>query len=175
VTIGWIGSPSTAHYLDIVTPVLQKLASSYTFRAVAIGARPDQVAGTPFVSVPWAVATEVEELGQIDIGIMPLVDSPWERGKCGYKLIQYMALGIPVVASPVGVNRQIVEEGSNGYLASDEDSWSRGLACLLESGDLRSKLGARGREIVEARYTLQVQAPILSDLIAATIGSRSTG
>lgn len=173
VTIGWIGSPSTASYLDIVKPVLADLGATQRFRAVAIGARAEQVAQSPFEPRPWSIDTEVEDLAGIDIGIMPLADTPWERGKCGYKLIQYMALGIPVIATPIGANRDIVVDGHNGFWASDAGDWRRALAALLDDAPKRRLFGDRGREMVETRYALAVQAPELARLIAETV--RTTG
>lgn len=161
VVVGWIGSPSTAAYLKIVGPALSRLATLYPLRCVAIGARPDQVAGTPFEALPWTEATEVNLLQQIDIGIMPLPDAPWERGKCGYKLIQYMACGLPVVASPVGVNKQIVVDGHNGFLATTEPEWGSALTSLVVDAALRKRMGTAGRKRVEEVYCLNVQAPRL--------------
>jgi len=101
----------------------------------------------------------------MDIGIMPLPDSPWARGKCGYKLIQYMACGLPVVASPVGVNRQIVEHGVNGFLAETDDEWREALATLVADPDLRRRMGAAGRKKVEADYSLQVYGPKVAAML----------
>lgn len=165
LVVGWIGSPSTAHYLQQVAQVAARLSKSHRVRFVAIGARPDQVENTPFVAVPWSESTEVELLQGIDIGIMPLEDGPWERGKCGYKLIQYMACARPVVASPVGVNSDIVRHGKNGFLASTEEEWAESLTQLLDSDTLREGMGQQGRRRVEETYSLQVQAPRLATLI----------
>jgi glycosyltransferase involved in cell wall biosynthesis len=166
VTVGWIGSPSTGHYLEPVKPVIAELAG--LARAVAIGARADQVAGSAFAAVPWTEESEVASLGEIDIGIMPLADTPWERGKCGYKLIQYMGLGLPVVASPVGVNNLLVDS-SNGYLASTQNDWRAALRALATDRQLRLKLGSAGRERVVAEYSLQVWAPRLAALFRGIV------
>ena len=168
VTIGWIGSPATAHYLHEVIPMLGALAESWSIRCVAIGARPDQVQGTPFECWRWDESTEVGLLRQLDIGIMPLPDAPWERGKCGYKLIQYMACGLPVVASPVGVNVDIVQTGENGELAGSSADWQQALTRLVESPALRHRMGAAGRRRVEAIYSVQAQAGRLADLLQST-------
>lgn len=165
VTIGWIGSPSTASYLTQITPALQILAKRYPIRCLSIGARSDQLIGTPFQAVPWSEESEVEALQQLDIGIMPLPDEPWERGKCGYKLIQYMACGIPVVASPVGANREIVTNGENGLFANDMGAWVDSLARLIEDKALRIEMGNLGRKRVESTYSLQVHGPRLSDIL----------
>jgi glycosyltransferase involved in cell wall biosynthesis len=173
VTIGWIGSPKTAAYLDAVKPVIGELTSAMPLQAIAIGARADQLAGSCFTPVPWSEESEVAQLRRIDIGIMPLEDTPWERGKCGYKLIQYMALGLPVVASPVGVNRQIVRHGENGFLASAPAEWRDALEKLATDPALRRSFGAAGRSDIEDRYALSVQAPHLAELIEAVVTSRS--
>ena len=163
--IGWIGSPSTAHYLQQIAPALRVLKERHPLRCIAIGARPDQVEGTPFESVVWSEDREVELLASIDIGVMPLVDEQWERGKCGYKLIQYMAVGCPVVASPVGVNPEIVDVGGNGYLAGTTEEWVSTLDHLIADPSLRSAMGREGRKRVETTYSLQAQAPRLAAML----------
>lgn len=173
VTVGWIGSPFTAPYLDIVKPVLKSMSREVPLQGVAIGARPDQVAGSVFTAKPWSEETEVEEIRKIDIGIMPLPDNPFERGKCGYKLIQYMALGLPVVASPVGVNKQIVRHGENGFLATDSNQWCEAIAKLGNDPALRHSFGAVARVDVERDYALSVLAPRLANLIEGAVVSNS--
>jgi hypothetical protein len=165
VTIGWIGSPITAPYLDIVKPVIASLARAGGIRAVAIGARPDQVAGSVFEAVPWSEESEVSQLRKFDIGIMPLWDTPWERGKCGYKLIQYMALGLPVVASPVGVNCDLIVNGKGGYLASNDAQWAVALDALINSPVKRVRMGTAGRTQVNDQYSLHVWATRLANLL----------
>lgn len=158
VVIGWIGSPATAHYLQPLASVIAQLEATHAVRAVAVGARPDQVAGTPFEAVAWSEAEEASLVASFDIGIMPLQDSPWERGKCGYKLIQYMACGLPVVASPVGVNTRIVQHGENGFLAGSQDEWRLAIGRLVADVDMRNRMGRSGRRQVEGVYSLQAQA-----------------
>jgi glycosyltransferase involved in cell wall biosynthesis len=164
LTIGWIGSPATADYLRQVAKSVASIARDHAVKFVAIGARPDQVADTPFEPLAWTEDTEVASIQSFDIGIMPLPDAPWERGKCGYKLIQYMACGLPVIASPVGVNAQIVKQGINGFLAATDQEWLDALTVLLQDGDLRQKLGRAGRNSVESEYCLQVIGPRLVSL-----------
>lgn len=157
--IGWIGSPATAQYLQRVAGVIERLRRRRAPAVAAVGARPDQVAGTPFEAVPWSARDEAAQVAAFDIGIMPLPDAPWERGKCGYKLIQYMACGLPVVASPVGVNRELVQPGTNGALAESEADWENALARLLDDPALRRRQGKAGRAQVAGWYSLQAQAP----------------
>jgi len=111
---------------------------------------------------PWHEETEAEQISRMDIGIMPLPDGPWEKGKCGYKLIQYMATGIPVVASPVGVNVDIVSNSQCGILASTSDDWFNALDTLLREKEIRQQYGVAGRKAVERTYSLQVQSQVLS-------------
>lgn len=165
VVIGWIGSPATADYLQMLVPVLLELGYHHRIRCLAIGARPDQVQGTPFEAVEWHEVQEVALLGELDIGVMPLPDAPWERGKCGYKLIQYMACGLPVVASPVGVNDVIVTAGENGFLASNAEEWIDALQQLIADPELRNRMGRAGRRKVEDVYSLQAQAPRLAKIL----------
>lgn len=169
VTVGWIGSPSTADYLRDITAVLEPMQSAGLLRCVAIGARPDQVAGTPFQALEWHEDTEVAQLRRFDIGIMPLPDAQWERGKCGYKLIQYMACGLPVVASPVGVNADIVEQGKNGFLASDPGQWQEAIRTLVMDAGLRRRMGDEGRRRVEQTYCVQAQAGRLVEMLNSVV------
>ncbi|MGI9234475.1 MAG: glycosyltransferase family 4 protein [Woeseiaceae bacterium] len=165
LVIGWVGSPSTSHYLLALTPALSALAKEHDFRLVVVGASNDALGVLPVEAWDWSEETEVEAIQAFDIGIMPLEDSPWERGKCGYKLIQYMACGLPVVASPVGVNAEIVDDGANGFLAGSQSEWQESLGRLLDDGDLRRRMGSRGRERVEATYSLQAQAPRMEKMM----------
>jgi glycosyltransferase involved in cell wall biosynthesis len=167
VTIGWIGSPSTWPYVRPLLPLLRELAETRGVRVRIVGAGPaaraDAFPGLDLVD--WEEASEVEEVRAMDIGIMPLPDDIWARGKCGYKLIQYMACALPVVASPVGVNREIVAEGGNGFLAAGEAEWRAALERLIADRALRRAMGEAGRERVEQAYSLRVQAPRLVALL----------
>ncbi|MBY6016078.1 glycosyltransferase family 4 protein [Qipengyuania gaetbuli] len=165
--IGWIGTPSTwAEYMAPVMGMIAALASKHGGRVLAVGAGVNAGEFGPILqTVPWTEDTEVPRIQQMDIGIMPLTDTPWARGKCGYKLIQYMACGLPVVASPVGVNANIVEHGHNGFLASTEAEWVEAIEALLVDGDLRRRMGANGRRKVEEMYSLQAWGPRVADMM----------
>jgi glycosyltransferase involved in cell wall biosynthesis len=155
-TVGWIGTPLNARYLDSIEPALRRLAGRRAIRLVVVGAPvPPTWAGLPAESRPWSEATEVAEIGAFDVGIMSLDDTPWERGKCAYKLLQVMAAGRPVVASPVGANRQVVRHGVNGYLAATTDEWVAALTSLADDADLRRRMGAAARQTVEDTYSLE--------------------
>lgn len=164
--IGWIGTPGTwAEFMAGMVGLLTQVASDNKARVVAIGAG-NAAAENPLLDVlPWSEDTEVTQIQGMDIGVMPLTDTPWSRGKCGYKLIQYMACGLPVVASPVGVNSEIVEHGVNGFLVSTEAEWQQALTALLKDPSLRHRMGAEGRRKVETHYSLQVWGPRVANLL----------
>jgi glycosyltransferase involved in cell wall biosynthesis len=157
----WIGSPATAHYLELLAQPLRTLRERLPFKLRVIGARV-RLPGVDVEELAWTDATEVESIAACDVGLMPLLDSPWERGKCGYKLVQYMACGLPVVASPVGVNSDLVNVGINGFLAATSEEWVSSLERLLREPDLCRSMGIQGRRMVEADYCLQVTAPKLA-------------
>ena len=165
-TVGWIGTPQTAHYLKEIAPALQKLRQSFDARYVFVGCPAGLDLGVPYEARAWSEATEASELASFDCGLMPLRDGPFERGKCGYKLIQYMACGVPVIASPVGVNRQLVT-AANGFLASTPDDWCAALQALRADEIAARRMGARGRELVEAKYSMQAIAPKLEAILRA--------
>ena len=121
--------------------------------------------GVQVESVLWTESTEVESISACHVGLMPLKDSAWERGKCGYKLIQYMACGLPVVASPVGVNTEIVEDGVNGYLANINEEWVTSLEMLLTQPQVRLRMGCAGRAKVQEEYCIQKTGPMMVELL----------
>lgn len=159
VTIGWSGSFSTVQHLDTVRDTLQKLAETENFRLRVIGTPNYKVPGVDTESMAWRSDTEIDDLRPIDIGIMPLPDEDWSRGKCGLKALQYMALGIPTVCSPVGVNSTIIKDGDNGFLADGPGEWVEKLKRLIHSPELRRQIGSKGRETVENEYSARVIAP----------------
>lgn len=165
--IGWIGSPATVHYLRILGPVLQVLATRQQFELVCVGGGMIPLPGVQVDSRPWAADTEAEEIRRFDIGIMPLTDEEWERGKCGYKLIQYMACGVPVVGSRVGANPDIFTDGVEGLLAGGNAEWISALESLLADPDRAARLGAAGRARVEREYSVQTRC---AELAAALRG-----
>ncbi len=163
--VGWVGTPKTSRYLHLLKSVFASLKSRFNVRFVAVGASRESLGNLPVEPWPWSEATEVESISRFDIGIMPLDDTPWERGKCGYKLIQYMACGLPVVASPVGVNCEIVEPGVNGWLVTGDTYWQESLGSLLVDSKNRIQMGRSGREKIVSRYCIQMQAPRLKELL----------
>ena len=157
VVLGWIGSGSTVGYLDRIHVPLQRLTERYAgLRLLVIGAQ----WSAPGVEVEcrgWDLEREPADLAECDIGIMPVPDDPWTRGKGGYKLLQYMATALPVVTDPVGINTEIVVDGESGYLVDGDADWESALARLIDDVDLRGRLGEAGRRRVEARYSQHVQ------------------
>ncbi len=168
--IVWIGSPSTVTYLDMLREPLQVLSKRRDFVLRVIGGGNFDIPGVRVEVVPWSEATEVESISECDIGVMPLLDSKWERGKCGYKIIQYMACGLPVIVSNVGVNPEIVNQGENGILVSSSDEWVAALEKLISEPNVRAKMGVAGRERVENEYCLQQTAPRLIRLLRTAGG-----
>ena len=163
--IVWIGSPSTVPYLHVLREPLAILSERFSIGLRVIGGDGIQFPGVDIEFVKWSEHTEAESIRACDIGVMPLFDSPWERGKCGYKLIQYMACGLPVVASGVGVNREIVRVGENGFVADTSEAWVDSLGRLLGDAALRLRMGSAGRQRVEEEYCVQRVAPKLVALL----------
>jgi glycosyltransferase involved in cell wall biosynthesis len=160
-TIGWVGTPLTAGYLDSVAPALRRLSAEAKLRLLIVGAPAARIDGVECVHADWDEATEAGLIGQCHAGIMPLPDDDWARGKSGYKLIQYMAMARATVASPVGANRQIVAAGETGFLAENETAWLQALRRLRDDPEGRARMGAAARRRVETEFSLQVTAPRL--------------
>ena len=174
LVIGWIGSPSTWPNVRPFLPLLAQLCAERSVRFRVVGAGPtaerDRFPGLELAD--WNEATEVAEVQQMDIGIMPLFDRPFERGKSGYKLIQYMACGVPAVASPVGVNCEIVADGATGMVAASESEWRDALLRLIDDPALRADMGRQGRKRVVEGYSLSHHAPRLVELMQGADQSR---
>ncbi len=162
--IGWIGSPPTTLFLGMLKAPLEALAAEQPIRLVTIGAGAVPDIEIPIESHQWTEASESALLAGCDVGIMPLPDEPWERGKCGYKLIQCMACGLPVVASPVSANLKIVTLDV-GFLATSDEQWLDALRTLARDRTLGRQLGRAGRRSVERQYSLQALAPIITDIM----------
>lgn len=169
VCIGWTGSETTIKHFETILPVLEQIKTLYGDRVYfkLITNRPVNYPSLELSATMWNKAEEVEQLAEIDIGIMPLPYDDWSKGKCGFKLLQYMALEKPVVASPVGVNTDIVEHHQNGYLATTAEEWVDRLTALIDDAHLRHLLGARGRQKVVAKYSINSQREAYVRLIRA--------
>lgn len=164
--LGWIGSPSTwrLHAMPMAGVFAESVRLGRA-NMLVVGAGEAADGTQPFTYRDWVQTREVADIREMDIGVMPIPDEPWARGKCGYKLIQYMACGLPVVASPVGVNREIVQHGVNGFLASTEAEWRTAIEALLADAALRQRMGQAGRKMAEEKYSIQRYGPRIVELI----------
>jgi glycosyltransferase involved in cell wall biosynthesis len=166
VTLGWIGSPTTAPYLRGAAPALERFAaaSERPVRLLVVGGAAPPLAGVRVEERVWSPATERQALTEIDVGLMPLADTPWTRGKCAYKALQYMAAGVPVVVDDVGISAATVEDA--GYVATGPDQWVEALQALAGDASLRAKLGAAGRARAEAGFSPQRWLPTLAAILS---------
>lgn len=170
LVVGWIGSPSTWVYVEPMLPILLPVLKRYGAHFHAVGAGPAAAGLDGVVPIGWTEESEITSIQAMNVGIMPVPDTPWARGKCGYKLIQYLACGVPAIASPVGVNSEILVDGENGFLAGTPAAWIKALDRLLSDATLRREMGERGRERVVERYSLSAQAPRLLDIVRTCAG-----
>lgn len=159
IRIGWTGSHTTMEYLPLLVPTLKELEKSYPIKFRVISNHPPEIELDCLEYVPWNKETEIEDLAAIHIGVMPLKDSIWAKGKCGFKGLQYMSLQIPSIMSSVGVNPEIVENGTNGFLCESTKDWHRVLKLLIEDLELRKKIGQAGYETVKSRYSVTANTP----------------
>ena len=166
VTLGWIGSRVTLFYLEMMKDALDEVFERHpSARLKIVADKFFDCAKMPVIKKKWNYEEEIADLHSFDIGLMPLTDDPWSRGKCGFKLLQYMAIGVPGVASKVGVNSEIIEHGVNGFLALNRGEWVDCLSRLIEDVALRKSLGQEARRTVKERYSLEVNAPKLKKII----------
>jgi glycosyltransferase involved in cell wall biosynthesis len=179
LTVGWIGAPAGAVYLEPLRPVFRALARRFDLRLVVLGAPAFDCPGVIVETGSWKTyrsrEEEAEHLSRFDIGIMPLADDPWAAGKCAFKAIQYMASGIPVVASPVGVTPEVVPDGTCGFLAATPDQWMEKLSALLGDPELRAAMGRAGRARVEENYSIRATLPRLVEVLREAAGAPEPG
>lgn len=162
--VGWTGSATTLPHLERLVPALRRLRGLVDYRLRVIGPA-FSAPGLDVEWLPWSAASEVDDLRPLDVGLMPLPDDEWSRGKCGMKALQYMALGVPPVVSPVGANAEIVRDGANGLHARHDDEWVETIRCLLREPARRLSLGAAARRTVEERYSSRVHAPRMARVL----------
>lgn len=155
LVIGWTGTHTTMHYLDEIVPVLADLEKEFPFTFTVISNVEPTYALKSLRFVKWNKETEIEDLAKFSIGIMPLREDQWSEGKCGFKGLQYMALGIPALLSPVGVNKEIISHKENGYLLSSPEEWKETIKSLLTDKALREKIGKSGRKTIRERYSVE--------------------
>lgn len=164
--IGWIGSPSSFQYVKLIEQILKQIVLQYDVKIHIIGTNEKLNIDDKYVRyIKWSEDTEIEQLKKFSIGIMPLKNTPWELGKCSYKLIQYMGCSIPVIASPVGMNKEVVLNDKNGYLAATESEWKTYFEKLIKKPELRIEMGKQGRILVEENYSLNKTYPTFKKAI----------
>jgi glycosyltransferase involved in cell wall biosynthesis len=170
-TLGWSGSHATVPYLALLAPVLQELARECRFRLLVIGDANYRLEGVDVVARPWREATEVADLQQIDIGLYPLPREEFALGKSGLKALQYMALGIPTVATAFGANFRVIEDGVSGFLVGTDAEWKDRLRALMHDPDLRRRLGQAGRLRVERYYSVRANRDTYLRIVASVVAS----
>lgn len=166
VSIGWIGDHGSIHYLERIRPVFEDLGRKYP--KVQLEIICDIFFDCDHIRVVkkmWSQESEIEALRNLDIGVMPLLDDPWSWGKCGLKILQYYGVGVPAVCTPVGVNRDVVQDSVNGFWAMTHEEWVRKLSMLIEDEELRRTMGIRGNELVTKSFSLQACAPRLEEIL----------
>lgn len=168
IIIGWIGSPTTVAFLHLVEEAVIALSSKYSHLKFKIIGGDFHINGLDsIINKPWTLAGEIEDLNTFDIGILPMPDNEWTKGKTTFKGILYMSMGIPTVSSAVGVNKELINDGENGFLAYSIDDWINKLSMLIENSQLRSQIGMQGRKTIEENYSLKIYAPKFLDTLTA--------
>lgn len=173
--VGWTGSHSSVQYLLRLAEPLRRLGRRVPFRLLVIGGGEVNLPGVEVESRPWRSETEVQDLWDMDIGIMPLPDEPWAHGKCGMKAIQYMGVGLPAVVSPIGVNRNIVTPGIDGDHATTDEEWLQALERLLRDDEVRRRMGAAAYRTVTSRFSAEAHAPRVAALLRVASGQSDPG
>ncbi len=175
ITLGWSGSFSTARYLKLLEPMLRKLGESIDFRLLVMGDSNLSMNGVEVEAIEWSEASEVGFLQQFDIGLYPLpLDEEWVYGKSGLKALQYMALGLPTVATAIGTNFRIIESGTNGMLVTTDDEWLQALTLLAGNPDERRRIGANARRTVVEEYSIEANKDRYLDILDALTGRSKT-
>ena len=174
MVVGWTGSGTSLTHLESFTDVLRPLLAARSVELRVISSRRPELGGLPVTFREWSPASEVEEVRAFDIGIKPQPDDAWSRGKCAMKELQYMALGIPAVCSPVGGSRESIRHGENGFLAATADEWLESLLRLVDDAPLRERVGRAGRRTVEQRYSAHASASAFADALRTGPGAALT-
>ncbi len=169
VIVGWMGSSTSQNHLEMFAPVLAGIAARCDFELRVISDRKPAFSEPSFVWRPWSAETEIDELSQFDIGIMPMPDDRWARGKCAMKALQYMAMGIATICSEVGANRELISHGENGLLSATAEEWVENLTRLIGDAGLRAELGKAGRRTIEDRYSMNRSAELFARVVRQTL------
>ena len=165
IVIGWTGTHTTMRYLDFLVPIIKELEEKYEFDFLIISNEAPTYHLKSLRFIKWNHATEIQDLAKISIGVMPLEKDIWSEGKCGFKGLQYMALGIPALMSPVGVNMQILDDKKNGYLVTTPEEWKDCLEMLLTNPDLRKQIGQAGKKTILERYSVLANRDVYLSLL----------
>ena len=169
LTVGWIGSPSTAPYLSEIVVPLSTLGQEGQLRFVVIGGKAPAIPNVDVIEIEWSENTELDLINSFDVGVMPLPDEGWARGKCAFKLIQYMGCAVPVIASPVGANVDVVNNEC-GLLAATQGEWVDALRLLRDQPHRRAEMGQAGRDRVVEHYSLSQNLPVIESIIRDAAG-----
>jgi glycosyltransferase involved in cell wall biosynthesis len=165
LNIGWTGTLTTLKQINLIVDILKKIENEFDIDILIISNEEPQLDLKSLKYIAWNKTTEIEDLQKIDIGIMPLYDTEWEKGKCGFKGLQYMALAIPTIMSPVGVNPEIINDGYNGYLANSNGEWYDKIKLLINDEELRKEIGLKGQETIKQRYSTEANTSKYLDLL----------
>ena len=172
VVVGWTGSSTSQTHLEMFAPVLQKFVERRDVEIRVISDREPRLPGVPYVWRRWSAETETADLGDIDIGLMPMPDDQWSRGKCSMKALQYMALGIPPLCSAIGANCEVIEHGKNGFLATTPEDWVHCFEALADDPALRIRMGEQARKTVEDRYSMRRCAELFAGVVRDVVGQQ---
>ncbi len=176
VTLGWIGDHGSIHYMEKMKPVFEKLGKMFPYAELSIVCDVfidcDSI---PVIKNVWSHETEIADLHNMDIGLMPLMNDLWSEGKCGLKILQYFGVAVPAVCTPVGVNRDVVRDGINGFYANSPEEWVEKLSILIRDENLRKEMGLKGRDAVMKDYTIEACAPKLIGILKRVSGIEAKG
>lgn len=172
VILGWTGLSDNLGYLDRIAPVIQSLAEKYTLELMVSTGKPYHSPGIPIRNRTWVMRDEIAYLTEADIGLMPLEDTPRARGKCAFKALQYMGVGTPVVLSPVGMNKDVVEDGETGFLADTLDEWREKLELLITDPGLREHMGRAARRYIVEQYSIDAYYPVFRGVLEKVAGAK---
>ena len=170
MALGWSGSHSTSQYLYLLESVLQNISSSRSVKILVIGDASFNIDGVELEAISWSENTEVDDLTRIDIGLYPLPDEPWVYGKSGLKALQYMALGIPTVASAVGMNFKVIEDGVSGFLVKNDREWITTITRLIDDPALRARVGEASRLRILNKYSVKANQPTYLSIFKEVYG-----
>lgn len=174
IVIGWIGSVTTAEFIFILRDAFTELSKRKNIVFKVVGGNLNCAQIPDIINIPWSMDEEIKHLKTFDIGIMPMPDNEWTRGKCGFKAILYMGMGIPCVCSPVGVNKEIIKDGINGFLADKPEEWIDRLSLLIDNAELRRKIGLAGRKTIEEKFSVRMNAPKMLEIFKQVFSERSS-